>query len=216
MVKKHCLVFVGALALSAAAPVMAQEVYLQGGTQGVGVGAAFGLSSWLGVHADVDGFGLSHNFHAGQNEFAAHLSLRQGGAYLDLFPFSGSGFRLTGGVLLNDDELSGDAVPTNGTYNFNGQLVPAIPGQSAHLSVKYPTAMPYLGLGFGHKPSGKGFGVTADLGVAYGRPRVDFSVSPELAALAAANVAQEEGQIRDSIEHYQFYPILQIGVSYRF
>jgi hypothetical protein len=215
-VKKLGLVLVSALAATSAAPVMAQEVYLQGGTQGVGVGTALALSNWAGVHADLNGFGLSHNFNTAGNEYAAHLRLLHLGAYLDLFPFSSSAFRLTGGLLFNNDELSGDAVPTNGGYQFNGHFFPAVPGESAHLSLKYPTAMPYLGLGFGHKPNAKGFSLSADLGMAYGRPRVDFSVSPALAAMAADDVSQEEEQIRASVERYRFFPIVQVGVSYRF
>lgn len=199
-----------------ASSAFAQEVYFQGGTQGVGAGAALGVTDWLGLHADINGIAFSHSFHAGGNEFGGRLRIVQGGGYLDVFPFTGSAFRVTGGLLVNGDRLTGNAVPVNGTFTLNGKAYPALPGAYASATVKYPAAMPYFGIGFGHKPTSKGFGLVADVGVAYGRPRVDFSVSPSLESLADGDVRAEEQRIRDSVQRYRFYPILQIGASYRF
>jgi hypothetical protein len=199
-----------------ASGAFAQEVYLQGGTQGAGAGVAMGVTDWLGLHADINGIAFSHSFHAAGNEFNGHLRIVQGGGYLDLFPFSSSSFRVTGGLLVNSDRLTGNAVPVNGTFTLNGKAYPALPGAYASAAIKYPAAMPYLGIGFGHKPVSKGFGLVADLGVAYGRPRVDFNVSPYLQSLADGDVHAEEQKIRDSVQRYRFYPILQLGASYRF
>jgi len=92
------------------------------------------------------------------------------------------------------------------------------PNATASATVKYPSVMPYLGIGFGHKPvTTRGFGFMADLGVAYGRPHVSYTVSPALLALAGANnVNAEEQDISNTANRYRFYPIVQVGVSYRF
>ena len=195
----------------------AAELYLQGGTQGVGVGYAQPLASWAGVHADINGFGLSHKFSAGNMDYDGHVHLLSGGTYLDLFPIKSSAFRVTAGLLFNNDYVSGNAVSHDGTYNINGTTY-AAPGATVSAKVKYPTVMPYIGLGFGHKPEAtRGFGFTADVGVAYGKPRVDYNVSPDLVAIAGAdNVNAEEQKIRNSVNHYRWYPIVQIGLTYRF
>jgi len=202
--------------LSAGVSVQAQEIYLQGGTQGGGIGAAFGMSNWFGLRADINAFGLPHSFTAGGNTYDAHLRILQGGGYLDVFPFAGSTFRLSGGLLINADRLSGNAIPVNGAFTLNGNRYPALPGAYVSATVKYPSTMPYFGVGFGHKPVGRGFGLVADLGVAYGRPRANLSVSPDLSAAAGSDVQGEEQQIRESMQRYRFYPILQFGASYRF
>lgn len=90
-------------------------------------------------------------------------------------------------------------------------------GAAPSAKVKLPTVMPYLGLGFGHKPVSKGFGVTFDIGVAYGRPRTTYSV-PEIytAFTSAQNIAEQEQKISDKVERYKLYPVLQLGVTYRF
>lgn len=194
------------------------DVYLQAGTHGVGIGYAQPLTSWLGVRADVNGFGLSHNFSAGDLDYDAHLHLFGVGTYVDLFPIRSSGFRLSTGLLFNDDYLNGTATPNSaGNITINGTTY-HLPNSSVNARIKEPTVMPYLGIGYGHKPTAKrGLGFTADIGVAFGRPRTDFNVSPDIAAAAGPeNVAAEEQQVRNKADKYHIYPIVQIGVSYRF
>lgn len=73
------------------------------------------------------GFGLSHSVTVDENKYDGHLSLKQGGVYLDLFPFRNSGFRVTGGALINDDELRAHAVPNaQGNYKIGDDFVPAV------------------------------------------------------------------------------------------
>lgn len=206
------------LAVTLPTSVMAQEVYLQGGTQGGGIGAALPLTSWLGVHADLNGFNYSHEFHAGGNKFDGDLKVRHGGLYLDLFPIPNTGFRVTAGALFNRDRLDGTIVPENGAYKINGTSVPAslFPGQTASVEARFPTVMPYAGLGWGHKPVSKGFGFVADIGVAYGKPSVDFNTPAGLAQLIPTQLKEEEDSIRHSIQKVKIFPIVQIGISYRF
>lgn len=208
---------VAALATAMVGAAQAQEMYVHGGTLGAGVGAALPLNSWAGVHAEIEGFGLSHSVNTNGNEYDGHLKLLQGGLYLDLFPFSSSGFRVTAGALINDDELSAHAVPNaQGNYKIGDDFVPAV-GAAPSATVTLPRVMPYLGIGYGHKPVSKGFGMTVDLGVAYGRPRVSYNV-PAIYSMFTpqSNIDEQERKITDHVERYKLYPVLQIGVSYRF
>ncbi|ASW00528.1 hypothetical protein CJU94_19865 [Paraburkholderia aromaticivorans] len=208
---------VAAMATMMAGAAQAQEIYVHGGTLGAGVGAALPLTSWAGVHAELEGFGLSHSVNVNDNEYDGHLKLLQGGLYLDLFPFSSSGFRVTAGALINEDELSAHAVPNaQGNYKIGDDYVPAV-GAAPSATVTLPRVMPYLGIGYGHKPVSKGFGLTLDLGVAYGRPHTTYNV-PAIYSMftTQANIDEQERKISDKVEHYRLYPVLQLGVSYRF
>jgi len=92
------------------------------------------------------------------------VRLRQGGIYEDFFPWSNSGFRIIARLRLTNDEVSGNSVPTNGTYTFKGKTTPAFPGEYATATVKYPTAMPYLGVGYGFRPRRRGSDSSLNLG----------------------------------------------------
>ncbi|GLU32639.1 hypothetical protein WKR88_11180 [Trinickia caryophylli] len=207
-----------ALAAAGAHAQATQEVYGQFGTEGLGIGYGHMLNSRLGARAEFNGFALSHDFNAGDLHYDATLNLHHGGLYLDFFPAPATvGFRLTAGVLIGGDNVDATATSTSGTYTINGTTYPAL-GQQIHAKATYPTLRPYLGLGFGHTPNGKrGWGLFFDAGVAYGRPHLDFDVPPAIVAEAgAANVAAEEQKLRDKVDRFRFYPIVKLGVTYRF
>jgi hypothetical protein len=215
-VKNAALAAMAALALFGST-AHAQEIYVHGGTLGAGIGAALPLNSWAGVHAEFEGLGFSHSVNVDQNKYDGHLKLLQGGLYLDVFPFQSSGFRLTAGALINDNELSAHAVPNaDGNYKIGDDYVPAV-GAAPSATVTLPRVMPYVGIGYGHKPVSKGFGLTFDLGVAYGRPRTHYNV-PAIYSMftTQANIDEQEQKISNTVERYKIYPVLQIGVTYRF
>ena len=110
-------------------------------------------------------------------------------------------------------------MPTNGSYVFGGKRYPAMPGMNAVAEARYPTVMPYFGIGYGHRPASKGLGFVADLGVAYGIPKCSYTLSPELAAAAGPAkswAASGLDSLRQVMSRYRWYPVLQIGISYRF
>ena len=141
--------------------VLAQEIYLQGGTQGVGIGAAVSFNSMLGAHADFNAIDLSHDFTVAGNRYQDDLKLRSGlRGHLSM---ARQRLPATLGLRFNDDELRGVSVPTNGSYVFGGKRYPAMPGMNAVAEARYPTVMPYFGIGYGHRPASKGLGFVAIL-----------------------------------------------------
>jgi hypothetical protein len=57
--------------------------------------------------------------------------------------------------------------------------------------------------------------------VAYGVPRTSYTLSPLLAQLAgpqksAVVQSQGEQELKDKAWRFRWYPVVQIGVSYRF
>lgn len=195
----------------------AKDVYLTGGTLGVGPGVALDLGPHFGLRADVEGLGFNTSVSVDGGRYEGRVKLLQGGLYGDLFPFASSGFRLSAGVLINGDSFDAHAVPNAlGNYVIGNTYVPAV-GPAPQASVTPPGAMPYIGLGYGHHRSGRGFGLAVDLGVAYGRPHVDYSV-PSIYQLFATpgNIALEEQRLNDKVSRYRWYPVAQLTLTYRF
>ncbi|KXU90835.1 hypothetical protein CI15_02705 [Paraburkholderia monticola] len=61
---------------------------------GVGVGAAWTVHSWFGLHADFNAIHLSHNFKVGGKRYEDGIRLRQGGLYGNSVPTNGMRWRL--------------------------------------------------------------------------------------------------------------------------
>ena len=90
-------------------------------------------------------------------------------------------------------------------------------------NVGLPRTMPYLGMGWGQSFA-RGWTVHADLGALLGKAKVTGSLTPSLRAKIAAagpgidpdaELDRELQQVRDGVDKASFYPVLQLGVSYR-
>ncbi len=212
-------VFIAAAFATSAASAQSNELYGGVGTDGVGVGFGHSFNQYAGVRAELDGFSISHHFTSGDLNYNANLRLIHGGLFGDFFPAAQVlPFHFTAGVIVGGDELSGDAVSSNGQYTINGATVMAASGESIHATLKFPTVRPYIGIGFGHSLlSKKGLSMAFDAGVAFGRPSVSFDVPADVAAQAGAqNIAAEEQSLRDKANNLKFYPIIKVSVTYRF
>jgi hypothetical protein len=96
----------------------------------------------------------------------------------------------------------------------------------ASVVARYPGHAPYFGLGWGNYQFRKsGFLYTIDIGVMYlGRPKVDVSASGPVADYARqydpagyqSYLAGEQQKIEETLNKYRYYPVLAVGVWYRF
>jgi hypothetical protein len=196
----------------------ADEMYGQIGTEGVGIGYGHPLGTRFNVRGDFNGFSFSHSFNSGDLHYDGTATLLHAGLYADFFPApSVVPFRLTAGLLVGDDHVDATATSMSGSYRINGVEYSTL-GQDIHAKATFPAVRPYLGIGFGHSPVGKkGISMFFDAGVAYGRPHVDFDVPADIVAEAGeANVAAEQQSLQNTADRLRFYPIVKVGISYRF
>jgi hypothetical protein len=196
----------------------AREVYGSIGTEGLGVGYSQPIGTYSNVRADINGISIGHNFTAGDVNYDGTLKLVHAGIYADFFPApSVIPFRFTAGVLIGDDELNATASSMSGSYTFNGVTVPAN-GQQVRATAKFPAVRPYVGIGFGHTPKAKkGFSAFFDAGVAFGKPHLTYDVPADIVAAAGQdNVNAEEQNLQNKVDKVRFYPIVKVGVTYRF
>lgn len=199
------------LAISAASiggAASAQTAYGQVGTTGFTLGYAEHLNNYVNVRADASFFNYSRDFKAGSVDYAGKLKFSNVGVYADYFAVGQ--FRVTGGLLIGDDKVT-----ARGTAGA-GNDIPE--GEWASATLKTKKVRPYLGLGWGlGKQVGKGLSFTADVGVAYGRFKTDYSVSEGLANYWGADRIQQERRDLDSkANDLKWYPVVRLGLAYRF
>jgi hypothetical protein len=217
-------------ALLIAAPVIAQDAtpdiapYLQGGISGFGGGVSFGTGTAFRIRADLY-HGISRTVNQTESgvRYQGKLKYSESGLFVDWFP-SSSRFRLSGGAFFNRSQIDLSGSAANGTSaDINGRTYALSGADSVSASVRWPSVMPYLGVGWGMGPSDKGWNFTADLGVALGRPKTTLDVSPSIrakitgAGLNADNELDAERlQFQDSANKYFVYPVARAGISYKF
>lgn len=222
----HAIAIVSLLALPAGARA---EVGIAGtaGTLGLGAELTIGGSSQLEGRLGIHGYEYSERREASDIEYDGEASLRTVTGFLDWHP-GGRGFRLTGGLVYNATEVTGSSLPPeSGVYDIGGVPVPVAILGTLDGKVEFDPIVPYAGLGWGRAPaSGSGFGVTLDLGVIF-QGEGEVTLTPIIPAGSPLDnpvarealqilIEREERDLQEDIVDYDMYPVVSLGISYRF
>jgi hypothetical protein len=197
------------------------------GTLGVGAEVTFGGSGQVQGRLGVHGYDYSDRREASDIEYDADANLRTVTGFLDWHP-GGRGFRLTGGLVYNGTDVTGRSLPpASGSYDIGGVPVPVSILGTLDADVEWKSIVPYAGLGWGRAPgSGSGFGVTLDVGVLF-QGEGDVTLTPRIPAGSPLNdplarqafqilLDREERDLQEDVDDYDLYPVVSLGVSYRF
>jgi hypothetical protein len=177
------------------------------------VASSWGLRGEYATGLNVSGSGSD----SGVN-YDANLKSSRAGLFADWFPFGG-GFRFVGGVTANDMRFNINSQGT-GTASINGNSV-NMAGHYFNMSLKYPTASTYLGVGYGHHASSKGLGFYADVGVTFGSFTADVNTdlvgtSGSGGAITQADIDAQKQKMNDSLAGLRYLPSVSLGLVYRY
>jgi len=214
--KKQMLWLAALATISAGA--QAQDIYGGLGLPGLyTLGYAHPMGSSWGLRGEYAG-GLSANTSGTDNGVSYNATLKSSrtALFADWFPFSG-GFRLVGGITANDTKLDVNSTGT-GTATINGKTISMV-GNYFNVNLKYPTATPYLGLGYGHQVTAKGLGFYADVGVTFGSFTADVNtnvVGASGGTITQADVDAQKQKMNDSLGGLKYLPSFSAGMVYRY
>lgn len=221
----------GAISMAAllAAPAWGQ-VALGGkaGSLGLGLELTVGLSPQWNARFGVNGFNYTDDHRrVSQIEYDATAKLRTATALLDWHP-GGSGFRLSGGLVYNDTRIDAHSlVPASGIYDIGGVPVPVALVGTLDGRIDFDPVVPYLGIGWGNAvaPDSK-VGFFFDAGAMFqGKGKVKLTPNippgsplnnPTARAALEILLQREENDIENDVADYTVYPVVAIGLTYRF
>ncbi len=137
---------------------------------------------------------------------------------LDYYPFHGA-FRVTGGMMINENDMSAVASGGSGTYTINGDTYTAQQVGTFTGKIGWRRVAPYLGIGWGSKAARQsGFSMGFDLGVLVtGSPEITLHASnPGNNAQLASDVAAAQAKANNRASSYRFWPVIGLRVGYAF
>jgi hypothetical protein len=214
-----------AAALLSAGSAMAQtsepgvSVGATAGTSGVGLDVQVKLGPIFTLRGSTDRLTWEADESYDGIDYAGDLTFDTVGGFIDMHPMA-NGFLISGGAYAGDRDIALSATPT-GPVNIGGQTY--TPGQVGTLNgaIKLSGVAPFLGIGWDDTfYRNSRWGIRAIAGVAW-------SEAPEVALTSTggslsndptlqARLRDESQTITDEAEGYGLFPIIQIGLNYKF
>jgi hypothetical protein len=195
------------------------QLFLKGGTLGVGLGLSTSISNSFGARFAFNNLNYSADKTYSGNSYTGNLKLQSfevlGDYYLS------QGWRLSAGGMYNANKVQLRLNPGPGsTYSLNGVAYP-ITSASAEVKLGDNKVTPYVGLGYSSKPgSSGGLGFYFDLGATFQSPKSTITVVANPLILNdptfQANKAAEEKKLQDDVAKAKTYPVLSLGLTYSF
>jgi hypothetical protein len=215
LMKSKCFAL-AILALLASGNASAFDVGLgiKGGLLGYGPEATLGLSEHFNVRLGQNTYSYKTEVEESDISYDGELDWKSTALLLDWHPFGGT-FRLTAGLVNNRNAIRLTATPTSNQEIGGTTYTPAQIGTLSG-NVTFDKNVPFFGLGWGNAV-GKGFplGVNFEIGVLkQGSPKVNLSSSNT--AVSQSDLEAEARQTEEDLKDYDIYPVIALGLSYRF
>jgi hypothetical protein len=191
------------------------------GTTGLGLHLSTPLAAKLNGRIGVNIANTSYEGNTSDLGYDFKLKLKTVDALLDYHPFD-SAFRLTGGVVYNGNKIDARAKPSGGTYTINNVPYNAATVGDLSSKIDFRKAAPYLGIGWGNAVKEAGWSFGTDLGIMFqGTPKTQLASNnctalPILCSRLASDVAAENVKLGEEVKDFKFYPVIRVGLSYRF
>ena len=189
------------------------------GTLGPGLDAV----GYLTPHFDLRAVGnyAAFNVHGTINttDYNTDITMESLQGLLDWRPTEGN-FRITGGVVLNNNRVKLTTQPTDSTIKVGDNEYPSSEVGQMNGDITFSKIAPYFGIGYGNAVAGNvGLTFSFDIGVVYqGQPTVKLTDNGPIAAdpTFQSDLAIQQQDAMNTASDYKFYPVISFGICYQF
>lgn len=213
--------------LGTAAPVFADgltdrsvAIIPRAGMLGIGADISIPLNESFNARIGYGSSKRTRTVTENDIEYDGQLKLAGGLAVIDWFP-TGGNFRLSAGLARNQSKITVTARPnttvTFGNNTYNGDDI------NARGELNFVATAPYIGLGYGNASARSRLGFFLEGGVIRQKTKATLNgtctppaLDPTACDTFNADLAQERAELQDSARKYRWFPVLQVGMSFRF
>lgn len=194
---------------------------IKAGTLGIGLEATFEVADRVNVRIGGNYFKVGSEVDVEGNDYDLDIKLNSFTALGDWF-VTDSSFRVTAGLVLNNNKLNGSALPSN-AYQIDDVIYTSSEVGNLAAEIDFKSLAPYLGIGWGNPlADDSNLSFFMDLGIIFaGKPNLNVTSSGGTLSndpILLENIAQVEQDFRDTdeINYLKFYPVISVGLNYRF
>jgi hypothetical protein len=225
MLRTSFLAAFAATALAGTAAAQSTDrlaVGVNAGTTGFGVEGQFQASRNINLRAAADFFSFDEDFSTDDVDYSGEIEFNTISAFVDLHPFDNA-FFVSGGVFGGDRSVGFQATSSAsaeiGNVVFTPEQIGTLTGEA-----DFGDAAPFLGLGFNNTFRTAGpVGFKAVVGAAFGEsPQVQLrrtggiTLPVEIQRQLDTELRNEERELQEEAEDFETFPVIQLGLTYRF
>jgi hypothetical protein len=195
-----------------------RAIAIRAGALGLGVEYTHELTDRIAVRGGLNGSSLGFNDDRSGIHYDFDLVWDSLSVGIDFHPLK-TAFRISGGILRNDNRLNAVSEPTTdivvGDTTYTPEEVGTLRGR-----VSFDHTSPFVGVGWDwSRKKRRHFGMSFDLGVLdQGKPDVSLTGSGTLLGDPAfqADIEAERAQLADSLSGLDLVPYMSVGFVIRF
>jgi hypothetical protein len=191
------------------------------GTLGLGVDFEYMFNSTLGARVNLNGFSYRVSGVAlGDNKYSFKGNLKSSGLIIDYHPWQNA-IRLSGGLYNHKSAITGVIKPTSGDIVLGDRVYPSMQIGSIDTKIDFNKVNPYMGIGFS-SASKDGWHFVADIGALFiGTPKAKLTAKAAkgfegLQGVLNNEAKIEEANINKDIQKYHWYPVLSVGMQFKY
>ena len=189
-------------------------------TTGFGIQLAKLLTGHVALRLGGSFFSVSSTKSQTDISYDASLKLHTFTALIDVSPGRRGSFHVTGGLATNPLTITATGVPSaSDTFKINSNKYSSSQVGTLTLQGKLKGASPYLGFGFGTPANtGSGLKLLFDLGAIITKPTISLTATGAASnAQLASDLAAQEARTQHDVKKFlKVYPVLSLGLGYRF
>ncbi len=214
-----------ALGLSSNAQIFDNhQIGVNVGTLGAGIEYSTSINEMFALRTGVNGLNYSDSLNESGIKYDADLELKTASLILDYHPFS-NGFRLSGGAMYNGNQLKVTGKPDgSGDIEINDVIYDSTKVGQLDGKVDFNTFAPYAGIGYStSKTKSSGFSFNTEIGAMFqGSANAKLTANCGSALTVAecttlkSDLAAEEKQLNDELSSFDIYPVITVGMGYKF
>jgi hypothetical protein len=231
-----CVAFLTAFASAQSSASQDFGIGVKGSFLGGGVEAAALVTHRTNVRAGFNIIGYSRGFDKDGVDYDGHIGFKTVEAHYDIFPFAGS-FHLSPGVLtyIGNPITANASVPGGQSFTLGGQTYysDTTTPVTGNGKIDFDRVAPMATIGFGNlipRKESKHFSLPVEFGVAFqGTPKANLNLAGNVCdapgvncrSIASdptvqANILSEQTKINNSMTFFKAYPIISVGMGYKF
>lgn len=210
-----------------AAPALAQESRFaagpQIGTTGLGAEVQFRATDRITLRVGGDFLKVDEEFESDGIAYDGELDFTTGSAFVDLHPFE-SPFFVSAGAYFGGRDVDLVAQSAGGDVEIGDQIFTAEQAGQITGDLTFGDFAPFVGLGWNNtfRTDGR-WGFKAVVGAAFGEdPEATLTRTGGVALPAPVQTAldaelrDEERELENDADDFKVFPVLQLGLTYRF